>query len=334
MPDFAHLGPAAGSMMPDFQASDEHGERHRLRDLLGPRGALIVFFGSADWSPYCKGQLMELQRNLPEIRKLGLGAAALSYDSPAVLRNFAERNGIEYPLLSDPESRVIRETGLLNRSIPKDSLSYGTPYPGVFVLDAHGRVTGKYFERDFARRYTAGDILARQFGFTPTADAREIKGRQVTVTTSASATAVSSGQRLALVLEMNLKPNMHVYAPGITGYIPIQWKMSESADWISGPPDYPKGQMLNLPVIDETVPAYEGRVRIVRDLQIGPDKDVEATKDSRGRLMVSGSFRYQACDDRLCYIPQTLPLEWTFQVTPHDRTRAPVALRRKAQTSH
>jgi len=333
-PDFAHLGPAAGSMMPDFRVPDEHGNPHRLKDLLGPNGALILFFRSADWSPYCKGQLVELQHNLSEIRKLGLGVTALSYDSPAVLRNFAERKGIDYPLLSDPKSQVIRETGLLNRSIPKDSPSYGTPYPGVFVLDTHGRVTGKYFERDFARRYTAGDILVRQFGFTPTANAQEIKGRQATLTISASTTAVSSGQRIALVLEMNLKPNMHVYAPGVMGYIPIQWKMSGSAAWISEAPDYPKGQMLNLPVIDETVPVYEGHVRIVRDLQIGSDKDVEAGKDLQGRLVVSGAFRYQACDDRLCYVPQTLPLQWTFQVTPPDRTRAPLELRRKAQSSH
>ncbi|MGH9614795.1 MAG: redoxin domain-containing protein [Bryobacteraceae bacterium] len=332
-PDFAHLGPVAGGMMPDFRAPDEHGNPHQLKDLLGPNGALILFFGSADWSPYCKGQLVELQRNLSEIRKLGLGVAALSYDSPAVLRNFAERKGIEYPLLSDPESQVIRETGLLNRSIPKDSSSYGIPYPGVFVVDAHGRITGKYFEQDFTRRYTAGDILVRQFGLTPNVDAQEIKGRQVTVTTSASTAAVSAGQRIALVLEMNLKPNMHVYAPGVTGYIPIQWKMGGSAAWISEPPDYPKGQMLNLPVIDETVPVYEGRVRIVRDLQIGSDREVEAAKDSQGRLAISGTFRYQACDDRICYIPQTLPLEWTFQVTPHDRTRAPSELRRKAHAS-
>jgi len=42
-------GPAIGSKLPDFEASDQDGTRHTLRSLLGPKGAIIVFFRSADW---------------------------------------------------------------------------------------------------------------------------------------------------------------------------------------------------------------------------------------------------------------------------------------------
>ena len=42
-------GPAIGSKLPDFEASDQDGNRHTLRSLLGPKGAVIVFFRSADW---------------------------------------------------------------------------------------------------------------------------------------------------------------------------------------------------------------------------------------------------------------------------------------------
>ncbi len=65
---------------------------------------------------------MELQQSLEQIRKRGLGLAAVSYDSVAVLKNFSDRRGITYPLLSDADSKVIRAYGLLNESVDK-----GTP---------------------------------------------------------------------------------------------------------------------------------------------------------------------------------------------------------------
>ena len=43
------VGPQVGASLPDFNLRDEHGEAHSLKSLLGPKGALIVFFRSADW---------------------------------------------------------------------------------------------------------------------------------------------------------------------------------------------------------------------------------------------------------------------------------------------
>ena len=64
---------------------------------------------------FCKGQLVQLQRDLPVLKKAGLGLAAISYDSPAVLADFATRQDITFPLLSDQDSRVIGEFGVLDR---------------------------------------------------------------------------------------------------------------------------------------------------------------------------------------------------------------------------
>jgi len=43
------FGPAIGSRMPDFTLLDQNGKPHALRALLGPKGAVILFFRSADW---------------------------------------------------------------------------------------------------------------------------------------------------------------------------------------------------------------------------------------------------------------------------------------------
>lgn len=42
-------GPAVGSKVPDFEATDQNGVRHSLRSIMGPKGAMLVFFRSADW---------------------------------------------------------------------------------------------------------------------------------------------------------------------------------------------------------------------------------------------------------------------------------------------
>ena len=48
-----------------------------------------------------------------------------------MLKNFAERKGLDYPLLSDPGSQIIRAFGILNDNVPKDQpMYYGIPFPG------------------------------------------------------------------------------------------------------------------------------------------------------------------------------------------------------------
>ena len=47
--DVERVGPQVGAALPDFRLRDQHGEVHTLKSLLGPKGALIVFFRSADW---------------------------------------------------------------------------------------------------------------------------------------------------------------------------------------------------------------------------------------------------------------------------------------------
>jgi hypothetical protein len=42
-------GPPIGSRMPDFTLRDQNGKPHSLQSLLGPKGAVILFFRSADW---------------------------------------------------------------------------------------------------------------------------------------------------------------------------------------------------------------------------------------------------------------------------------------------
>lgn len=271
---------------------------------------------------------MELQQNAKEFEKIGLNVVGLSYDSPAVLKNFAERKGIHFPLLSDPESKVITQLGILNEDVPKGSPFFGIPHPGTFIVDKAGRVTAKYFEEDFKQRYTAADILVQRYGIVPESRKSEVVGKQLDATLSASNFIVRPGQRVALVLDLQLKPGMHVYAPGVQGYIPIDWKIKESDVAAAHEATFPKPEILFLKAIDERVPVFKDHVRVVRDITFGPDPKVKAAASADGTFAVEGTLRYQACDDRLCYLPQELPLKWTFQYEGFDRERVPAALQR------
>jgi hypothetical protein len=255
--------------------------------------------------------------------------AAISYDSAAVLHNFAGRRGIHFPLLSDPDSKVIRELGILNESVPKDSPFFGVPYPGSFVLDAQAVITAKYFEDDYRERYMSADILAGQFGVRPEAGQSEVEGRQLRLQAAASNLVGGAGQRVSVTLDIEMNPNMHVYAPGVEGYIPIDWKMKGSDAAAAHDVTYPPSEKLHLAAIDETVPVYRGNFSLTRDITIGQDGKVRPALDSSGKFTVEGTLRYQACDDRVCYIPQELAVKWTFQYAEFDRQRVPAELRRK-----
>lgn len=47
--DIARLGPQVGERVPDFNLQDQSGKRQTLQSIMGPKGAMLVFFRSADW---------------------------------------------------------------------------------------------------------------------------------------------------------------------------------------------------------------------------------------------------------------------------------------------
>ena len=275
---------------------------------------------------------MELQSNLEKIRAEGLGVAAISYDSVAVLKSFAERRGITFPMLSDAESKIIREYGILNEQSQPGTMQYGIPYPGTYLLDRAGRVTAKYFEDDYTQRYTSADILVNHFGESAGAAHSTAEGKHIQLSASASNARVRSGQRISLVLNVQLAPRLHVYAPGVSSdYIPIEWSMKGSPAIVVSAATYPPSKMLRLEAIKETVPVYQNAFRLVRDVTIARDAAVRPLLDADGKLTIEGGLKYQACDDKVCYPPETVPVRWTLQVEGHDRERAPAELQHKAK---
>ncbi len=98
---------------------------------------------------------------LPDLEANGIALFAISYDSVEILRGFADKHDIRFPLLSDEGSRVIRQLGLINERVQEDHAVYGIkpnprhvdlPYPGVFVLDEDGIIVHKRFHESYRER--------------------------------------------------------------------------------------------------------------------------------------------------------------------------------------
>jgi hypothetical protein len=264
---------------------------------------------------------VELESSYASIRSQGLRLVAVSYDPVEVLKSFADHKKITFPMLSDPGSKIIRSYGILNDTVEKGNMAYGIPYPGTYVLDAKGVIVSKYFEDDYKERETASSILVQQFG-APAGGAHVTKqSKQLQVSLSASTDTIATGQHVSLVLDIDLKPKMHVYAPGVEHYIPIEWQMAESDAAKFEAVKWPKSEKLYLQAIDETVPVYKDTFRAVRDIVFAPDGKLKPLVNEKGEITIHGTLKYQACDDKMCFVPVSVPLDWTFHYSALDRQR-------------
>jgi hypothetical protein len=275
-----------------------------------------------------------LDRQRKAFEKKGVNVAAVSFDSPELLRNFAQRRDLTMTLLSDPESKVIRAFGILNTSVAETHQFHGIPNPGEYLIGPDGVVKSKYFEEKYAERFTASNILVRDLGGDPNGSVSEQKTDHLYLSGWASDQAVVGGQRFTVGIDVVMEPKMHVYAPGVEGgYIPVEFEVEKANGVEVFPATYPQSELIHLPAIDETVPVFQGSFRILADVKIGQIKDLGSLLNAKGELLLRGTFRYQACDDKLCYLPASVPLEWTVKVESHDSTRAPENLRRNAKSS-
>src|SRR5260370_32445501 len=98
-----------------------------------------------------------MQNAKDRFEKQGLYLAAISYDSPAILTDFAKRHKIEFPMLGDPNSHVIRSFDLLNaeaKGMPK-----GQARPGFFYIDQSRTIRQKYLEAKYSNRFPANNPI-------------------------------------------------------------------------------------------------------------------------------------------------------------------------------
>ncbi len=291
---------------------------------------------------------MELQDRLQQLSDQGIGVAAISYDSEAVLADFSQRRGITFPLLSDDDSEVITEFGILNTvayeatgpnrndpDVVADVVKYvsvfgatpmiaGTPYPGTFMVDRNGRVTSRFFEEFYQERSTTANVMLKLgAGLSPIAAVRGSTAH-LKLTAYPSNPSVTVGTRFSLAVEIEPNPNIHIYAPGAEemGYRVISLDLAPVPHVRFEPVEFPASEIYYFEPLDERVPVYQRPFMLLQEAVVSGDDDAEEALAQLDALTLSGTLDYQACNDVLCFEPVSVPLSFTLDLDLLDRQRA------------
>jgi hypothetical protein len=265
---------------------------------------------------------------MPRFESQGIKFAAISYDTEDILKYFSDRHKIEYALMGDPESKIIRAYGVLNAEAT--GMQKGFARPGYFYVDTQGVIREKFFEAKYRERLTGNSIIAKLFPELGEEVTDTVEAPHVQVRVEQSDRSGIPGTRVTLAAEVRLPPDLHVYAPGTQGYKPIRLVLDASPDVELKPAVYPPSKILYLAAIKERVPVFEGTFRIRQDIKVSSAAQFWGSIGQDGKtLTISGKLEYQACDKTTCFPPATVPLKWQLQVFPLDRTRAPIDIRHK-----
>ena len=137
------------------------------------------------------------------------------------------------------------------------------------------------------------------------------KGQQVTETkhlklsVSANPRLAGTGGKVSLLIDVEPKPKMHVYAPDQKEYIPIALPLTPDAVFRAQPIRFPPAETYFFAPLKETQRVYSKPFRIEQPVTL-------AAKAGTGDVTIKGTVRYQACDDAICYVPQNVPVSWTI----------------------
>ena len=127
---------------------------------------------------------------------------------------------------------------------------------------------------------------------------------------------------MSLVVDVTPGPGMHVYAPGATGYRVVNLVLDEAPGMRALETTYPASETYFFEPLNERVPVFQKPFRLTRDVLLDASPQAAAAVGSSTSLTVSGRLEYQACDDKICYNPVSVPLSWTFAIGALDRERA------------
>ena len=126
-----------GDEAPDFELQDQERSPVRLSSFRGRKNVVVVFY-PLSFTPTCQGELCSIRDSLPDFDGDDVQTLAISCDTTAVHKRWAEDQGYAFPLLADfwPHGEVARAYGVFDESS-------GLAQRGTFIVDKQGKVAYK-----------------------------------------------------------------------------------------------------------------------------------------------------------------------------------------------
>ena len=130
-----------GKKAPSFALPDQEGKVHKLSDYAGQ--PVVLYFYPKDDTPGCTKESCAFQDNLPKFRKSKAAVLGMSVLDSKSKAKFADKYGLEFPLLADEDHAVMEKYGVW-----QEKSMYGKKYMGVarttYLIGADGKVVKRW----------------------------------------------------------------------------------------------------------------------------------------------------------------------------------------------
>jgi peroxiredoxin len=154
-------GPAVGASFPnELKLNDQSGAPQSLQSLAGTKGTAIFFVRSADWCPFCKRQLAEVNGRTEEFKKLGYNVVSVSHDTVELIAAFHAAQKISFRMLADPDGAVVESLKIRDLQYADGSKAFGVARPMIFIVNRQRSITHKFAEESFRNRPNLDTVLA------------------------------------------------------------------------------------------------------------------------------------------------------------------------------
>lgn len=167
--------PKAGDTLPEFSLQNHKGGTTNLSTLLA-KGPVIVTFYRGGWCPYCNLELRAYQEILPEIQAAGAQLVAITPELPDNSLSTAEKNELNFEVLSDVNADYARSLGLVF-TLPEELRpiysnfnihieehngkgQFDLPLAATYLIDQNGVIANAFVDADYTKRQEPREVLA------------------------------------------------------------------------------------------------------------------------------------------------------------------------------
>ena len=140
-PAFMAEGMKAGDAAPGFELPDQNGDMHSLEDYRD--GWVALYFYPKDDTPGCTTEACEFRDDIFKFRRMDTQILGVSLDDEASHKEFAEKYGLPFPLLADPDGTTADAYGVKTRW-----LGISIAKRQTFLIDPQGRIAKHYEDVD------------------------------------------------------------------------------------------------------------------------------------------------------------------------------------------
>jgi len=161
-----------GEIAPDFELNNALGQPIKLKDYL-KKGKVVLTWYRGGWCPYCNLTLHQLQQELPNFKANEANLIALTPELPDKSMTTAEKQELEFEVLSDVGNKIAREYGIVFKLIPEvakiyqssfDMIgcngdeSYELPLAATYVINEEGKIVYAFLDADYRNRAEPSEL--------------------------------------------------------------------------------------------------------------------------------------------------------------------------------